>query len=111
GRAFTTGVELDEASPVAPANPYARSKLVAEFLLAERLPASASLVIMRPLNHIGSGQDTRFVVSAFARQIVEIEHGLREPLINVGNLDAERDFLSVDDVISAYACGLFLPAE
>lgn len=111
GRAFTTGVELDETSPVAPANPYGRSKLVAEFLLTERLPASASLTIMRPLNHIGPGQDTRFVVSAFARQIAEIEQGLREPIINVGNLDAQRDFLSVDDVIAAYVGGLFLPAE
>lgn len=111
GRAFASGVELDETSPVSPANPYARSKLVAEFLLAERLPASASLVVMRPLNHIGPGQDTRFVVSAFARQIAEIGQRLREPIISVGNLDAQRDFLSVDDVVAAYVRGLFLAAE
>ncbi|NWE51246.1 GDP-mannose 4,6-dehydratase [Brevundimonas sp. P7753] len=110
GRAFASGVELDESSPVSPANPYARSKLASEFLLADRLPSSASLIIMRPLNHIGPGQDTRFVVSAFARQIAEIEYGVCDPVISVGNLDAQRDFLSVVDVIDAYVRGLFLPA-
>ncbi|VXC02123.1 GDP-mannose 4,6-dehydratase [Brevundimonas sp. G8] len=102
GAAFSSGVELDEASPVAPANPYARSKLAAEFLLADRLNSEASLVVMRPLNHIGPGQDSRFVVSAFAQQIAEIERGLRPPEIRVGNLDAQRDFMSVDDVVEAY---------
>ncbi|WP_428153209.1 GDP-mannose 4,6-dehydratase [Brevundimonas sp.] len=107
GSAFSPGLELDETSPVAPANPYARSKLVAEFLLADRLQSDASLIVMRPLNHIGPGQDARFVVSTFAQQIAEIERGLRAPEILVGNLDAQRDFMSVDDVVDAYLRVLF----
>lgn len=111
GAAFASGVELVEASSVSPGNPYARSKLVSEFLLADRLPASADLMTMRPLNHIGPGQDARFVVSAFARQIAEIETGLRDPVISVGNLEAQRDFMSVDDVVEGYIRVLFLSTE
>ncbi|MBU4196906.1 MAG: GDP-mannose 4,6-dehydratase [Alphaproteobacteria bacterium] len=108
GAAFSSGVELDETSPVAPANPYARSKLVAEFLLMDRVHSDASVIVMRPLNHIGPGQDARFVVPAFAQQLAEIERGLRAPEIRVGNLDAQRDFMSVDDVVDAYLRALFL---
>ncbi len=43
-----------------------------------------------------------FVTSNFAKQIVEMEKGLREPLIRVGNLDSQRDFSDVRDVVKAY---------
>jgi len=33
-----------------------------------------------------------------------IEKGLQEPMINVGNLKAQRDFLDVRDAVSAYHC-------
>lgn len=107
GSAFASGEELDELSPVAPSNPYARSKLAAELLLADRLSPSAGLIVMRPLNHIGPGQDARFVVSSFAQQLAEIERGLRSPEILVGNLEAQRDFMGVDDVVDAYTRILF----
>jgi GDP-4-dehydro-6-deoxy-D-mannose reductase len=58
---------------------------------------------MRPFNHIGSGQSESFVVPAFAGQIARIEAGLSAPVMRVGNLDAERDFLDVRDVAAAYA--------
>src|SRR4029079_19707795 len=39
---------------------------------------------------------------AFARQVARIEAGLQEPVIWVGNLEAERDFTDVRDTVSAY---------
>ncbi len=42
------------------------------------------------------------MASSFARQIVEIAEGLREPVLRVGNLDSVRDFLDVRDVVDAY---------
>ena len=56
----------------------------------------------RTFNHTGPRRAHVFVVSDFARQIVEIEKGLRDPVIHVGNLDARRDFTDVRDIVRAY---------
>ncbi len=67
-----------------------------------RLP----VVRVRAFNHTGPGQSSRFVASAFARQVAEIEAGLREPVVKVGNLEARRDFTDVRDVVRAYHLAL-----
>jgi GDP-4-dehydro-6-deoxy-D-mannose reductase len=67
-------------------------------------------IIVRPFSHTGPGQASNFAISSFARQIAEIEKGVREPEVKVGNLDALRDMLHVADVVRAYegllACGV-----
>ena len=60
------------------------------------------MVRVRPFNHTGSGRPDSFVESSLARQLVEIALGRRAPRIEVGNLDAVRDFLDVEDVVGAY---------
>ncbi|WP_106753405.1 GDP-mannose 4,6-dehydratase [Pannonibacter carbonis] len=100
GLAFRSG-RLDETAATAPQNPYARSKRAAEDLLLDTLPASTRLIITRMTNHSGPGQAAQFVLPSFARQIAQIEAGQSAPVLHVGNLDAERDFLHVDDVIEA----------
>jgi GDP-4-dehydro-6-deoxy-D-mannose reductase len=102
GSAFASGEPLAESAPLRPLNPYARSKLAAEFLLEDRLSDVCPIIALRLLNHIGPGQDEHFVVPGFAAQIARIERGLIPPKLMVGNLAAERDFLAVDDVIDAY---------
>ncbi len=96
-------VPLDETVPFAPANPYSVSKVAQDMLglqyyLAYRLP----VVRARPFNHIGPGQGSGFVAADFASQIAAIEAGQREPVMFVGNLEAERDFTDVRDVVRAY---------
>ncbi|HMO51287.1 MAG TPA: GDP-mannose 4,6-dehydratase [Kiritimatiellia bacterium] len=56
----------------------------------------------RPCNHIGPGQSESFVVSAFTRQLIEMERGLRPPRIRVGNLESLREFTDVRDIVRAY---------
>jgi len=100
GLTFNEGI-ASETSPLRPQSSYARSKAAAEAMLADVLPPTAPLIVARPGNHSGPGQDEAFVIPAFAAQIARIEAGVSTQL-HVGNLDAERDFLDVRDVVDAY---------
>ncbi|MBX7260014.1 MAG: GDP-mannose 4,6-dehydratase, partial [Candidatus Hydrogenedentes bacterium] len=55
-----------------------------------------------PANHIGPGQAKDFVVSSFASQVAAIAAGKHEPVMKVGNLESEREFADVRDVVRAY---------
>ena len=101
GAAFNDG-PVDEDSALQPRSVYARTKRSAEELLADTLALSNRLRIFRPTNHSGPGQDTRFALPAFANQIAAIEVGSQPPVIRVGSLTAERNFLDVRDVVVAY---------
>jgi GDP-4-dehydro-6-deoxy-D-mannose reductase len=93
----------DEAAPLAPASAYGASK-AAQDLVAAQFARGMGLDVVRarPYNHIGPRQDSRFVVASFARQVAEIEAGLRPPVVEVGDLSAERDFTDVRDIVRAY---------
>jgi len=94
---------VTESVPVAAANNYSLSKAMAE-LVADRYARMGSprCVIMRPFNHIGPGQSPKFVASAFASQLARIAKGKAPPAVQVGNLDAQRDFSDVRDIVRAY---------
>lgn len=103
---------VDEKHPVNPANPYAISKLAGEYCCHYmRAAHGLHTVVLRPFNHSGAGQRDEFVLSAFARQIVEIEKGLRAPVLEVGNLSAKRDFTHVQDMVRAYRLAVQLDSE
>jgi GDP-4-dehydro-6-deoxy-D-mannose reductase len=61
---------------------------------------------VRPFNHIGPRQNERFVAPSFAKQIVEIERGRREPVLRLGNMSAQRDFSDVRDITRAYVLAM-----
>lgn len=92
----------DESVLLEPANAYAASKAAADLLIGQLAQDGLRAVRVRPFNHTGPGQGRRFVIPAFAAQIARIERGEQEPVIRVGNLDSERDFLDVRDVVEAY---------
>lgn len=94
---------LREETALRPTSPYAASKAAGEMVVYQfhrcyGLPA----VIARPFNHTGPRQSPSFVCSDLARQVAEIELGLRAPQIQVGNLDIQRDFSDVRDVVRGY---------
>lgn len=101
GRAFLAG-PCSEDTPPAPASSYGRTKLAGELLLRDLAGPRLQVVALRLFNHTGAGQDTRFVVPSFAVQIANLERGPQGGAIRVGNLDAQRDFTHVADVIDAY---------
>lgn len=92
-----------EDLPLKPKSPYALSKVGAEALCHQWASVERmDIVIARPFNHFGAGQDTRFVLPAFAKQVAEAVHGLRPPVISVGDISVSRDFTDVRDVVHAY---------
>ena len=93
---------FDEATPLRPASPYARTKAAAELLGSAYADRGLDVVRARSFNHTGPGQTPGFVLPSFAKQAAEIAAGHREPRLSVGNLDSVRDFLDVQDVVDAY---------
>ncbi len=93
---------LVESFRLAPANPYAASKVEAERVARDAVRERGQLVVIaRPFNHVGPGQSTSFVVPGLIERLLDArERG--EDFIVVGDLSARRDFLDVRDVVRAY---------
>lgn len=103
GRTFCEKENIDEDDLLYPQSPYAASKAIAESAcLNFAAQFDLQVLIARPVNHLGSGQKPDFVFSQWCQQLAQAERGLREPVLEVGNVDVERDFLHVEDVASAY---------
>jgi GDP-4-dehydro-6-deoxy-D-mannose reductase len=95
---------IREQDPIAPRSPYALSKLAQEQLaMRAGVEDGIDVIVTRSFNHTGPRQSPAFVAPALARQIASIERGDVEPVIRVGNLDAQRDITDVRDVVRAYA--------
>lgn len=104
GPALPEHLPADEDVPLRPSSPYSVSKVTQDMLgLQYFISHTLPVVRVRPFNHMGPGQSEGFVAPDFAMQIARIEAGLQEPRLYVGNLDAQRDFLDVRDVVRAYA--------
>lgn len=103
GSTARLGQPLTEDALLAPTNEYALTKAAADLALGSLAERGLRCVRLRPFNHTGPGQSEEFVIPSFAMQIARIEAGQQSPVIHVGNLEAERDFLDVRDVTAAYA--------
>ncbi|MBU4349325.1 MAG: GDP-mannose 4,6-dehydratase [Actinomycetia bacterium] len=103
GLVKVSGLPIKETCPLRPMNPYAISKASADFLSYFYFRNyNLKIIRVRPFNHVGPKQSSEFVCSDFAKQIAQIEKGLREPIIKVGNLEAKRDFTDVRDMVRGY---------
>ncbi|HDP69322.1 MAG TPA: SDR family oxidoreductase [Actinobacteria bacterium] len=103
GIVYEDETPITEDNPLRPLSPYGVSK-VAQDLLGYQYHQSYGMKIVRTraFNHEGPKRGEVFVSSNFAKQIAEIEKGLNDPVIKVGNLEAIRDFTDVRDVVRAY---------
>lgn len=103
GKVFPNELPIKETNPLRPLSPYAVSKIAMDYL-GYQYHESYGLKIVRTrgFNHTGPRRGDVFAESTFAKQIAEIEKGKREPIVLVGNLEAQRDYTDVRDMVRGY---------
>ena len=95
-------VPIREDHPLRPLSPYGVSKVAAELTgLQYHANYGMQIVVTRSFNHVGPQQGDRTAVQTFCRQMVQIECGMQEPVIRVGNLEPRRDYTHTADVARA----------
>ncbi|OME80601.1 hypothetical protein BK120_18090 [Paenibacillus sp. FSL A5-0031] len=111
GRVANATQPISEIETLQPMNPYGISKAAVSHLARQYYYAYGLKVVhARPFNHIGPGQRLGFVVPDFSSQIINMEKNQNEKVIKVGNLDAQRDFTDVRDIVRAYYYLLMEPS-
>ncbi len=96
-------IPIGEDTMLRPGNIYAATKVCQNMIGSIYAQAyDLEVMMVRAFNHIGPTQAPIFVVSDFCKQVAEIEKGMRDPVMYVGNLDSMRDFTDVRDVVRAY---------
>lgn len=95
GNAAKQSEVLSEAMEPKPIGHYAISKLAMERLIQSypELP----MIITRPFNYAGPGQSDAFLLGKVASQLRQ-----QATRIELGSLDLERDFTSLDEVLNVY---------
>lgn len=93
---------ISEESPLRPLTPYALSKACLELYALQYVHGEGlDVITVRSFNHMGPRQGPGFVCADLAREIVLVESG-RTDALQVGNLEARRDFTDVRDMVRAY---------
>ena len=96
-------IPIKEETALAPVSPYGVSKATIDMFGFQYYKSYGLNVIrIRAFNHTGPRRDEIYALSSFAKQIAEIEKGVREPSIYVGNLNSIRDYTDVRDIVRGY---------
>lgn len=101
GRVARKDLPVKEDCPLEPVNLYGLSKMCQSLLAMSYCRKGLDVVIGRIFNIIGRGTPCTFSIGKFAHDISLIKSGRKKAIIEAGDLDAERDFLDIDDVCSA----------
>jgi len=103
GLVYPDEAPILEGNPLRPLSPYAVSKVAQETLATQFFRSyGMKTIVTRGFNHTGPRRGQVFATSSFAKQIAEIEAGLREPVIEVGDLESRRDWTDTRDMVRAY---------
>lgn len=94
---------MDENTPINANNPYGISKVTLEqFSTIYHEKYGMKIYHVRSFNHTGVGQGDNFVIPSWCKQVAEISLSGKPGVIKTGNLDIQRDFSDVRDVVRAY---------
>jgi GDP-4-dehydro-6-deoxy-D-mannose reductase len=102
GRVPVEDLPVTARTPLNPVSPYGASKAAADLAAAQyRAAYGIAAIRLRAFNHVGPGQDPRFVLPNVARQIARAERAGEPVEVTVGNVDTRRDFMDVRDMVRA----------
>jgi GDP-4-dehydro-6-deoxy-D-mannose reductase len=94
---------ITESTPLIPNNPYAVSKAATDMYCRERMQSGAMRgFITRAFSHVGKYRLPRYAYASDAEQIAKIALLKQAPVLEVGNLNAERNVMDVRDVVEVY---------
>jgi len=103
GLVYADELPIRETNPLRPLSPYAVSKVTQDLMGWQYFKSyGMHIVRARAFNHTGPRRGETFATSNFAKQITEMEAGLREPVVHVGDLKPTRDFCDVRDIVRGY---------
>ena len=91
---------VENSNLVAVSSPYVMSKIAMEERAANHRRSGEDIIIARPFNHIGPGQETGFLLPDLIFQVKQ-SIASNSPIM-VGNLSTKRDYTDVRDVVQAY---------
>jgi GDP-mannose 4,6-dehydratase len=103
GQVTEAEVPIRETNPFRPASPYAVSKTGEDMIALQYfLSYGIKTIRTRMFTHSGPRRGDVFAESSFAKQIAEIEAGVRSNPVRVGNLESVRTVADVRDAVRAY---------
>ena len=98
------GLPLKEIDCPDPASPYGVARVLQQKLVKIYAESyGVDIVHTRSFNHIGPYQKPEYVISSFAKQIVQqAKNGVSKIELVTGDVNVIRDFSDVRDVVRAY---------
>lgn len=94
---------LTEDAPARPFNHYGTSKLAQSLLgVAVARIEKRPIIAARAFNVIGPGMPAHLAIQSFVEQIAAVKRGEHTPDMETGNLESQRDFVDVDDLVRCY---------
>ncbi len=93
---------FSETAIIGGSSPYATGKIKAEQVAHDYMKRGLSVVVARPFNHIGPGQNQGFLLPDMYAQLIAAKH-VGETSITTGDLTTRRDYTDVRDIVRAYS--------
>lgn len=90
----------EDSKTIKQGSPYAQSKIEMENEAFKYREQGLDVVVVRPFNHFGPGQQRGFLIPDLYSKVIESRN--TGTAIKVGNLKTRRDYTDVRDVVQAY---------